>query len=232
MRLQLGSLVHCGDGTFGELADLVIEPIKKRVTHLVVEPHRKHRLARLAPVELVTPTHDSSAEIWLACTLEEAIRLPLVQEFGYLRMYEPPVSDPDFDVGVQDVLAMPVGTTFGFDTSLGTYDPHMSFTYHEIPKGDVEIRHSSDVTTSDDERVGHVDALVVDDDKQVTYLLLERGHLWARHELAIPIGAVAQIETDQITLSLGKDELLARADDHASHWGDREGVVARTSAEE
>ena len=110
MRLQLGSLVECSNGTFGELADLVIDPSKKRITHLVVEPQRQHRLARLAPVELVPVTRGSSAEIWLACTLEEASRLPLVQEFGYFRMYEFPANDPDFDVGVEDVLAMPAGT--------------------------------------------------------------------------------------------------------------------------
>jgi sporulation protein YlmC with PRC-barrel domain len=58
--------------------------------------------------------------------------------------------------------------------------------------------------------------LVVDDDARITHLLLERGHLWARHELTIPIGAVARIETDGITLSLGKDELRACAEDDAS----------------
>jgi sporulation protein YlmC with PRC-barrel domain len=213
MRLQLGSLVHCSNGTFGELADLVIDPRRKRITHLVVEPHRQHRLARIAPVELVLVTHASSAEIWLACTLEEASRLPLVLEFAYLRMYESPVSDPDSDMGVQDVLAMPAGTTFGFGATLGINDPHIAFTYHAIPKGDVEIRHSSDVMVFDGRRVGRVDGVVVDDDEQVTHVLLERGHLWARHELTLPIDAVAQIATDAVTLSLGEDELRARADD-------------------
>jgi sporulation protein YlmC with PRC-barrel domain len=216
MRLQLGSLVHCSNGTFGELADLVIEPSKKRITHLVVEPHRQHRLARLVPVGLVLVTCGASEGIWLARTLEQASRLPRVLEFGCLRMYEVAVSDPGFDVGVQDVLAMPAGTTFGFDASLGTYDPHISFTYHAIPKGDVEIRHTSDVMTPDGQRAGRMDGFVVDDDERITHLLLERGHLWARHELTIPIGAVARIETDAITLSLGRDELRARAKDDAS----------------
>lgn len=231
MRLQLGSLVYCTNGTFGELADLVIDPSKKRITHLVVEPPRQRRLARLAPVELILVTRGSSAEIWLACTLEEASRLPLVQGFAYLRMYEFPVNEPDSDVGVQDVLAMPPGTTFGFGTSLGTCEPHISFTYHAIPKGDVEIRHSSDVMTSDGQRVGRVDGFVVDDDEQITHLLLERGHLWARHELMIPIGAVARIATDAVTLRLGKDEVPAGAVDHANHWAHRERGVARTSTE-
>jgi sporulation protein YlmC with PRC-barrel domain len=221
MRLQLGSLVQSSDGTFGELTDLVIDPSKKRITHLVVEPHHKHRLARLAPVELVLVTRDPSAEIELACTLEEANRLPLVQEVAYLKTYEF-LNDPNFDVGVQDMLAMPNGTLFGYGTSLGDYDPHISFTYHAIPKGEVELRHSSEVMTSDGERVGRVDGFVVNDHEQVTHLLLGHAHLWTRHELTIPIGTVARIATDAVTLSLAKDELRARTEHHANSWGDRQ----------
>jgi sporulation protein YlmC with PRC-barrel domain len=51
MRLQLGSVVHCPDGVYGELADVVIDPLKRQVTHLVVAPHHRHDLARLVPVE-------------------------------------------------------------------------------------------------------------------------------------------------------------------------------------
>jgi sporulation protein YlmC with PRC-barrel domain len=31
--------VNCTDGPFGKLADIVIDSTKRRVTHLVVEPH-------------------------------------------------------------------------------------------------------------------------------------------------------------------------------------------------
>lgn len=40
MRLELGGRVDCSDGTFGELADVVIDPTTKRVTHLVVKAQR------------------------------------------------------------------------------------------------------------------------------------------------------------------------------------------------
>ena len=41
MRLDLGSAVHSADGVYGELADVVIDPLTRRVTHLVVEPHKR-----------------------------------------------------------------------------------------------------------------------------------------------------------------------------------------------
>ena len=42
MRLELGAPVRCTDEELGELADLVIDPVMKRVTHLVVNPRHEH----------------------------------------------------------------------------------------------------------------------------------------------------------------------------------------------
>ena len=42
MRLELGTGVYCNDQSVGELVDVVIDPISRRVTHLVVEPDGEH----------------------------------------------------------------------------------------------------------------------------------------------------------------------------------------------
>lgn len=44
---------HSIDGFFGELGDLVVDPFTDAVTHLIVEPHRRHRQARLVPIDVV-----------------------------------------------------------------------------------------------------------------------------------------------------------------------------------
>jgi hypothetical protein len=41
----------------------------------------------------------------------------------------------------------------------------------------------------------------------ITHFVLERGHLWGKREVTIPIGTVAKVETDVVTLSLSKDEV-------------------------
>ena len=75
MRLELGTPVRCSDDTFGELADVVIDPINKRLTHLVVQPSRQEgQAARLVPVELAEGSEEES-EISLDCTVEEVNRL-------------------------------------------------------------------------------------------------------------------------------------------------------------
>ena len=52
MRLELGARVDCADGTFGELADVVIDPTTKRVTHLVVQAKGAAIGRTVVPVEL------------------------------------------------------------------------------------------------------------------------------------------------------------------------------------
>ena len=205
MRLELGTPVRCTDDTFGELADVVIDPISKRLTHLVVRPHHQEGEApRLVPVELAEGGEEES-EISLRCTVDEVNRLEPVQEFAYLRLGEFPVEDPNWDVGVQDVLAMPYYE--GDPLGLPSYDTNVGMTYDRVPKGEVEIRRSSAVTSADGHGLGEVDGFLVDGEGQITHFILERGHLWGRREVTIPIGAVAKVETDEVTLSLSKDQV-------------------------
>ncbi len=219
MKLDLGTPVRCSDGPFGELADVVIDPLARRVTHLVVEPHHRHQLARLVPVELAAQEDRRSPVVSLRCSVEDARRLPSVQEFAYLRLGELPPNDPDWDVGIENVLALPY-YAYEFDQEPIDYDPHVSMTYDRIPKGEVEIRRTSDVTSAEGDRVGHVDGFLVDGEDQITHVVLGRGHLWGRREVTIPIGAVTRVETDSVTLRLTKDEVGALPTAPVRRWGD------------
>ena len=212
MRLELGRPVNCTDGPFGELADVVIDPTKRRVTHLVVEPHGDHGEAKLVPIELASPEESDASAISVRCSLEEAGRLEPVEVNAYLRLGESPDLEPGWEMGVESVLAQPyygygAGLGMGYESVVAEYDPHVSMSYDRIPKGEVEIRRASEVTSADGHRLGKVDGFLVDDDDAITHFVLERGHLWGRREVTIPIKSVASVQTDTVTLTLTKDEV-------------------------
>ena len=206
MRLELGTPVRCSDGMFGQLADLVIDPTTRRVTHLVVQPHPEHGMAgsRLVPVELADAAGDQS-QITLHRTLDEVSELEPVQEVAYLRVDGFPVDDPDWDVGISNVLAAPYYGTGEF--AAASYPADVEMFYDRVPKHEVEINRASLVTSSDGHGLGRVEAFIVDDEDKVTHFVLERGHLWGRREVTIPISAVEAIETDQVTIGLTKHEV-------------------------
>lgn len=204
MRLELGSRVDCTDDELGELVDVVVDPVANKVTHLVVEPNRDDWVARLVPIELAQAASNSNGAVALRATVEEVRRLPPVHEVAFLRVGDFPVDDPDWDVGIQQVLALPYYTT---PYELEPMPVDFAVMYDRIPKSDVEIRRASLVASADGHHLGQVDGFVVGGDDYITHLVLERGHLWGRREVTIPIGAVAKVETDAITLSLTKDEV-------------------------
>jgi len=204
-RLELGSRVDCTDESFGTLVDVVIDPTSRRVTHLVVERDRGPWLARLLPVELAEPGEDASGAVAVRATVDQVRSLPPAHEVGYVRLDGFPVDDPDWDIGVEEVLALPYYPSYDMQPA------PIEFTamYDRVPKGEVEIRRASAVESADGHHLGVVDGFLVDDGELVTHVVLEQGRPWERREVPIPIGAVARVRTDAVTLTLTKDEVQA-----------------------
>ena len=94
MRLELDKPVLCEDEEVGKLADLVVDPVAKRVTHLVVKPKHGPGESHLVPIELVEPTEQVGG-IVLTCSRAELDALPPVKELAYLRLGEVPTDDPN-----------------------------------------------------------------------------------------------------------------------------------------
>ena len=214
MKLELGSVVRCTDLPFGELADVVVDPVSRRVTHLVVQPRHRHDRARLVPVERASAAGE---EITLDCSVAQVEALELVHESAYLRVGELPVADPDWEIGTQDVLALPLYQELDGTGAVIDPDPHVMVNYDRIPKHEVEIRRSSAVMSSDGHRLGHVDGFLIGGGEAAD-IVLEHGHLWGRREIVIPAAAVARVQTDLITLSLTKDDVAGLASRHVHRW--------------
>jgi sporulation protein YlmC with PRC-barrel domain len=203
MLLKLGTPVRCVDDVVGSVNDVVIEPATRRLTHVVVET--KESGTRLVPVELVADGGDA-AEITLTCGPDELLALESVRQFAFLHFDEFPQGDAESDVGVEDVRSVPYGEPGQFGDYAGEFDSIVSLSYDRIPKGEAELRRSSDVVSADGHRLGHVEGFVVETGT-VTHIVLERGHLWGTRDVTIPIESVGAIETDTVTVTLSKDEV-------------------------
>ena len=217
MRLDLGTSVRCSDSPLGELADIVIDPTTRRITHLVVDPRHGIYARRLVPIALVRP--GGGEQLVLDLTLDEAGDLEHAEEMAYLRLGEFPVEDPRWDVTVTEMLALPYYQGIDMPTA-GVYgfEQGVEVRYQRVPKGEVEVRRSSSVASSDDHHLGHVEGLVVDDEQHITHLVLEHGHLWGKRDVTIPIGAVDRVEADTVILALTKDEVGALGEVRVHRW--------------
>ena len=203
MNLALGTTVRCSDGAVRELADIVVDGPGRRVTHLVVQPKRQHEEARLVSLELVG--EDANGGVSLFCTAETLDGLERVREYAYLPAGQQPEESSQWDVGVEDVLVVP--SVEPLDMAEPEFDPNVNLMYDRVPKGEVELRVTSSVYSKDEHRLGSVNGVVVGEDGVITMLALQRGHLWWRREISVPVDAIASLENDVVTLAVEKSEL-------------------------
>ncbi|PZS22826.1 MAG: hypothetical protein DLM54_02350 [Acidimicrobiales bacterium] len=197
MQFPIGAEVACSNGVCGDLSRVVVDPVARIVTHLVVEPKHRRGLGRLVPIDLV---EDSTDRVLLRCGTDEFAKLADAQETEFL---------PDAPIGLGyapgQVSAWPyygLGTGMG----MGMGNASVPMVHDRIPVGEVEVRRGEQVHATDG-TLGRVQGLVIDpNDRHVTHVLLQEGHLWGRKEVAIPISAVTGV-ADGIRLALTKDEV-------------------------
>jgi sporulation protein YlmC with PRC-barrel domain len=216
VRLELDKSVLCEGHEVGKLGDLVVDPVAKRVTHLVVKPHHGLGMSHLVPIELAEPT-ERFGGIVLNCSTDELEALPPVEEFAYLRLGEVATRDPEWDIGVSDVLALPYYDATGLTGPVDAVGD-VGVAYDRVPKGEVELRRASRVLAADGAYIGDVDGFLVDDEDNITHFVLERGHLWGRREVTVPLGAVESVQSDVVELNISKDEVGALPSHRVHRW--------------
>jgi sporulation protein YlmC with PRC-barrel domain len=194
----IGSPATCTDGPCGKVTKVVVDPVARSLTHLVVEPEHRAGLGRLVPLDRV----DAGAEgVELRYTLDEFDALPHAEENDFL-----PGGSGYADYEAHEAYYWPY---FGIE---GGPDPLVAnasaiVTHDTLPPGEVGVRRGDPVHATDGE-VGKVEGLVVDARAgHVTHVLLQEGHLWGRKDVAIPVGNITRMDGGGISVSMSKHEI-------------------------
>ena len=218
-QFTIGAKVNCRSGHCGKLTRVIIDPVKRTLTHIVVEPHN-HDLGRLVPLSLVEAA--SPEQIDLACTRKEFDDLSPSQDTDYFPMDDYYGSyyggySRGYGYGWGNASFWPYygygGLGYGRDSG------PQAHTYEAIPTGEVTVRRGDPVRATDGE-IGKVAGLVIGTPTgEVTHVLLQEGHLWGKKDVAIPIHSVKRA-TDVVEVSLTKhqvEELPTVDIDHPEH---------------
>jgi sporulation protein YlmC with PRC-barrel domain len=196
-QFTIGAAASCNDGICGEVSRVVVDPVARAVTHLVVEPKHRQGLGRLVSLDLVVVT---DGEIQIRCTQADFDKLEPAGETQFM-----PGSSGQPGYGPGQAYSWPYYGLGGMGgLGAGTVSQHA--VYDTIPLGKVAVRRGEPVHATDGE-IGRVQGLVINPrNHHVTHVLLQEGHLWGRKEVAIPISAVAKVDIG-IRLNIAKHDV-------------------------
>ena len=209
----IGADVRCADGICGKVTHVVVDPVKRAVTHLLVEPRHWPGLGRLVPLNLVDAA--TPKEVRLRCTRAEFDQLGFAEDTDFA-----PRTSPEQYSGysAEQALMWPYYSPIRGEDMPQTREDEPTGAHGSLPPGEVEVRRNKRVYATDGE-IGRVEGLVIaSGSHHVSHVLLQEGHLFGRREVAIPIGAVTGV-VDTVQLNISKQQvenLPAVSTDHLS----------------
>lgn len=194
MDIPVNAEVACVDGVCGQSTYVIINPISRQVTHVVVKQKEGLHTEHLVPLGLVAgTTHDL---IRLRCTTDELAKIEPFTETEYVQE-----RIPDVDYMEDAYLVWPYHIP-----ELNTTIP---ITHQRIPHGELAVHRGARVEATDG-HVGRVDEFLVDPvDTHITHLVLREGHLWGQKDVTIPVSQIDRIEEDTVYLKLDKHSVEA-----------------------
>jgi uncharacterized protein YrrD len=215
MHLYAGMAVESADGERSELADIVVDPVRRRVTHLIVKRAGVFHGARLVPIDAVGSVN---TDVVLSWTAQQILEADPIQETDHPQLGNWPHQQNGWDVGVVRVLEWPYhvssgGPGYDWPNSSGLGDSpsddgtRTTTEYDRIPEGTAEIRRASGIVSADGVLVGHLDGLILDPDHGISHIVLDRGHLWDHREITIPMSEVETMATDEVRLRVRSKEV-------------------------
>ena len=87
MPFRIGADASCTDGACGQVSRIIVNPVAREVTHLVVDPKHRHGPGRLVPADLL---YAATGQIRLRCSLAEFQALRPAEETESGRASTPP----------------------------------------------------------------------------------------------------------------------------------------------
>jgi hypothetical protein len=181
---------------------VIINPVSRQLTHIVVDEKESPFLKRLVPLDLVT-TGDTNG-VALDCTMAQLSTLRPLVEFEY----------PQGN-GLHTLFA--AKNERQWPQNISQKLPVSAESERLAPEA-VKIHKSNSVRATNG-RIGRaVEFLVDPTTKKIVMLITVRKYWWKTIEARVPIYQVDHFESDLVLLKLNKNELLTK---RTGQWQNR-----------
>ncbi len=196
MRVQLYAGVACTDGPCGRVESVIVDPLADRVTHLVVRARAAPHAEYLLPLDEVISAEGATVRV--ARTREALEALERFTDIIYVDQSDPQVLHKALHGATDDHVRWAEARPGPEMLVLGAEDVPVE--HERVPPGE-KVLHRSACVVANDGRVAELEAIVIDEGTgRLWGLVMKEGHLWARHEVTLPVAEIARIEDDVVYL--------------------------------
>jgi sporulation protein YlmC with PRC-barrel domain len=197
--IPVNAEVHCSDGHAGRCTHVIVNPITKRITHLVVKSNWESNHEYMVPVDQVKATTPDL--ILLKCSRDDLKSMEPFEIEEYIH-----TKVPDYESWQDGYLAWPLVLP-AEEYALEEVDTYIPMKYENIPQGEVAVRRGAQVKATDG-YVGKVDELLINSkNMQVMFLVLRERNIWSQREVTIPVSQIDHVDDGGITLKLDKKSI-------------------------
>jgi sporulation protein YlmC with PRC-barrel domain len=191
--LRPGADVYSTDRVAAKLTDIVVDPIARAITHLVVTPPGEHQQARLVPLWLVNSSKDG---IRVELDARHLKQLQRVLRTDFLRLPKADI-EGEMTVRFRTVLIHPY-----FEDPWSAEELENST---GILRDDCPIHLGNDVVSNNDRFLGQIVALLVRDDR-IHRMVVRSGLVGFHNNVIVPIDSIAEVMADMVILDIDRHQ--------------------------
>lgn len=205
---QNAKVISAAGQEIGRISRVVINPLGREVTHLVIEEQGVPAREKLVSLDLIARSSEEQAVLIDEVSSEE---LPPYQETHYV-----PLTKKEAErANIPDIHARPVyfypplGEAWQGEPYPPDFpeQPYVAKTERNLPEERVPLQKGSRVVSLEGEHLGEVEQLFTDPETgQVTHVLISEGAFLNEQKL-VPAPWVGTIGEDQVELKVSSDLL-------------------------
>ncbi len=190
--IPVNGKVVCTDGSEGFVSTVVVDPVQRVLTHVVVKTSRD--TDHLVPLAVIDNADEET--VYLNCTVAELESMPTFTELHYIKM-----DYHDYSMYQSGAYQAPYVSNIEED--------HVPVAEEQVPPGELAVHRGTKVAATDG-NVGELEEFAIDPSTgKVTHFILRKGHLWGKREITIPISAIERMEENTVHLNISKKDIEA-----------------------
>jgi hypothetical protein len=198
MDIPIHAAVQCSDGPGGHVTYIVLNPVARKVTDVVVRELGLLGAEVIVPVEFIVESTPET--IYLRLGRHD---LAGMQSFIRTQFISPGDEFPDHyqvcaDYPLNGAMLSPYAMIGGAGSLIS---------YQAIPLNELAMSRGDRVEATDS-HVGWIDEFLVNPETMgITHLVMREGHLWGQKDVTIPVSQIDRIVDGTVYVRLSKQQI-------------------------